>query len=427
MIRIGRSLLAIFLSSVVASAALAAPDKNPRALPELAGTTVSGWAVAAAGPDGRIAARAGGGAELGADGTVVRAMTPDTPVRIASISKLALALAIHRLADRGLLRLDDDASRHLGWTLRNPRWPDAPVTVRMLLRHEGSLSDAGGYGGRLGERLRDRIVEQSWSAARPGTAFDYSNLNSAILAEIVEVKTGQRFDRAMQALVFVPLGVRACFNWSSCPAGHADDGAILYRKSADFGETWAPDGPWVAQVDARRPAGGCPVGRADPAAPCAIDAYVPGSNGGLFGPQGGMRIAIAELALLGARLAANHGGFLNPESHAALFRAVAVRPPPDGAGEETDPGLMRFYSEGGLHCFSGDGATGGDQPMAPRPMVGCGHLGKAYGLLSGLVIEPASGVSRAWALTGTGRKPRDGRLSRFHAEEEVLAAIAFGL
>lgn len=395
--------------------------------PELAGTPVSGWAVAAAGPGEWMQARAEGGAELAADGRIVRAMTPDTPVRIASISKVALALAIHRLADRGALRLDDEASRHLGWPLRHPRFPDTPVTIRMLLRHEGSLSDAGGYGGRLGEQLRDRIGPESWSAAKPGTAFDYSNLNSAILAEIVEVKTGQRFDRAMQALVFQPLGIRSCYNWSSCPAGFADSGAALYRKSMDYGQTWAPDGPWMAQVDAERPSDNCPVGRVDPALPCDLDAYVPGTNGGLFSPQGGMRIAISELALLGARLVANHGGFLKSESHAALFRPVPVKPPPSLAGEETDPGLMQYYSEGGLHCFSGTGIVGGDQPLSPRPMRGCGHLGEAYGLLSGLVIDPASGVARAWALTGTARAPQAGRVSRFHGEEEALAGIAYGL
>lgn len=414
---LGRALAAMLLCS--ATTALA--------LPELAGTTVAGWAVAAAGPGGWMEARAEGGAELSAEGAIMRPMTPDSPVRIASISKLALALAIHRLADAGRLRLDDDASRHLGWNLRHPRFPEAPVTIRMLLRHEGSISDAAGYGGRLGEQLRDRISQNSWSAARPGTAFDYSNLNSAILAEIVEVKTGQRFDRAMQDLVFAPLGVKACFNWSSCPPGHAGSGAILYRKSADYGGNWAPDGPWVAQVDAERPADGCPVARADPATACNLDRYVPGTHGGLFAPQGGTRIAISELALLGARLAANQNGFLKPASHAALFRAVAVRPPPERAGEETDAGLMQFYSEGGLHCFSGTGAAGGDQPLSPMPMGGCGHLGSAYGLLSGLVIDPATGMARAWALTGSAQRPGPGRVSRFHVEEEALATMAFGL
>jgi CubicO group peptidase (beta-lactamase class C family) len=348
-------------------------------------------------------------------------MTAETPVRIASISKLALALALHRLADRGVLALDDDASHHLGWALRNPAHPDTPVTIRQLLRHESSLSDAGGYGGTLGQRLRDTLTPRSWSPAAPGTAFDYSNLNSAILAEIVEAKTGERFDRAMQALVFAPLGIRACFNWSSCPEGHAEAGAVLYRKSTDFGETWAPEGPWVAQVDYERPAGGCPVRRAEGAA-CDLAGYAPGTNGGLFGPQGGLRVSVAELARLGQALLVNEGRFLSPRARAELFRALPVKAGGDGA--ETDTRLMRFWSAGGLHCFSGDGQPGGDQPTAPAAMTGCGHLGEAYGLFSALVIDPRAGTVMAWAMTGSAEKPRPGAVSRFNASEEALAARA---
>lgn len=404
----------ILAAALIAGAAPAAAD-----LPVAGEVMLSGYAVAVGRRTGPLLLDSAGAAELSPDGDAIRPMTADTPVRIASVSKLALALAIHRLADRDLLALDDDASAHLGWRLRNPAHPDAPVTIRQLLRHESSLSDAGGYGGRLGERLRDTLGPKSWSAAPPGTAFDYANLNSAILAEIVEARTGERFDRAMQALVFQPLGVRACFNWSACPPGHAEAGAVLYRKSSDHGASWQPDGPWVAQVDSERPAGNCPVRRADGAA-CALDGYAPGTNGGLFGPQGGLRISVAELARLGQALLRNEGGFLSPRARSDLFRRVPVRA--GGDGEETDVRLMRFWSAGGLHCFSGDGRPGGDQPTAPAVMPGCGHLGEAYGLFSALVLDPKGGTVMAWAMTGSAEKPRPGAVSRFNASEEALAA-----
>jgi len=409
--------------AAVLALCLAGGARGEDGLPVLAGVEASGWAVAYA--DGRrVVADAQGGAALTGDGRVVRPMTAQTPVRIASVSKLALALALNRLADAGKLSLDDDASMHLGWPLRHPDFPDAIISIRMLLRHEGSVSDAGGYGGKLGERLRDRIGAQSWSAARPGTQFDYSNLNSALLAEIVEAVTGARFDRAMATLVFQPLGVAACFNWSGCAPGFADGGAVLYRKSADFGEHWDRHGPWVAQVDAERPAEGCPVQRPD-GLPCDLTRYVPGDNGGLFSPQGGLRISVQALAQLGAAVAANRGGFLKPETHKALFRAMPVQPHGDGA--ESDARLTRYWSAGGLHCFSGDGAVGGDQPLAPRPTAGCGHLGEAYGLYSALVMNAVTGDARAWAMTGSADDPPAGRRSRFNAMAEELAARAYGL
>ncbi len=392
------------------------------ALPRLAGVPVAGFALATVTANGRLVARAEGGAELAPDGTILRPLLPETPMRVASVSKVVVALAILRLADRGQIDLDADASRALGRPLRNPAHPQVPVTIRMLLRHESSLSDAGGYAATLGTRLEDLLGPKAWSAAAPGTAFDYANLNSVMLATIVEMQTGLRFDQAAQALVLGPLGVQGCFNWSACPEGFAASGAVLYRKSADFGATWQPDGPWVPQVDSERPAGGCPV-RLAPGAPCALDTYRPGTNGGLFAPQGGLRISVTELARLGQALLANRGGFLKAETHAALFRARAVAR--SGTGDETDPKLMRFWSEGGLHCFSGTGEAGADQPLSPRPMAGCGHLGEAYGLFSALVIDPASGTVHAWALTGSAEKPPPGQRSRFNALEEALAALAF--
>ncbi len=402
--------------------ALAAPAGAEDALPRLAGVPVAGFVHAAATPGGAVRATAEGAAELAPDGTVLRPLSPETPLRLASISKVVVALAILRLADRGQLDLDADAGRALGRPLRNPAHPHAPVTIRMLLRHESSLSDAGGYAATLGTRLEDLLGPRAWSPAAPGTVFDYANLNSVVLATIVEMQTGLRFDRAARMLVLDPLGVQGCFNWSGCPEGFAASGATLYRKSADFGETWQPGGPWIPQVDAERPAGGCPV-RPPPGAPCALDAYLPGTNGGLFAPQGGLRMSVAELARMGAALLANRGGFLKAETHAALFRPRAVAR--SGAGDETDPKLMRFWSDGGLHCFSGTGEPGADQPLAPRPMAGCGHLGEAYGLFSALVMDPAAATVHAWALAGSADRPPPGRVSRFNALEEALAAMAF--
>jgi CubicO group peptidase (beta-lactamase class C family) len=387
----------------------------------LGGVEVPGYALFAVAKGGLAAKTVtSGAAEIGPDGATVRALSADTPVRIASISKVAVALALHRLAEAGRIALDDEASAHLGWTLRNPAHPQKPVTIRQMMRHESSLSDAGGYAFVLGERLQDRIGPESWSRAAPGTAFDYANLNQAILGQLIEQVTGKRFDVAMQELVFAPLQLEACYNWSSCPPGFAGKGAVLYRKAPSSDGPWNAQGPWVAQVDARRP-GDCPV-RVAEGKPCDLAAYVPGTNGALFSPQGGLRISVSELGLLGLRLLDPDFGFLSPETIASLFRPVPVKP--GGSGEETDTALMQYWSEGGLHCFSGNGKPDGDQPLSPQPLKGCGHLGNAYGLLSGLVIDPGAGTVVAYALTGSSAPPPPGKVSRFTAPEEALIARA---
>jgi CubicO group peptidase (beta-lactamase class C family) len=158
----------------------------------------------------------------------------------------------------------------------------------------------------------------------------------------------------------------------------------------------------------------------------ALEAYVPGTNGGLFSPQGGLRISPAELARLGRMLLANDGRFLSPATIDSLFEAR-----PTGAmgpGEESDPRFMQFWSLGGLQCLSATGAAGGDQPLAPRRSRWCGHAGDAWGLRSGLWIDREAGLAHAFAITGTAADPATtpGRVSRFHPDEERMLAILAG-
>src|SRR5687767_14346722 len=49
-----------------------------------------------------------------------RELSVEDPVRVASISKLIVALGVMRLVEQGRIDLDSDVSRSLGWELRNP-------------------------------------------------------------------------------------------------------------------------------------------------------------------------------------------------------------------------------------------------------------------------------------------------------------------
>lgn len=67
-----------------------------------------------------------------------RKITADDPVRVASVSKLVTTIGVMRLVEDGKLDLDADVSTYLGWTLRHPRFPDTPITLRLLLSHRSS-------------------------------------------------------------------------------------------------------------------------------------------------------------------------------------------------------------------------------------------------------------------------------------------------
>jgi CubicO group peptidase (beta-lactamase class C family) len=335
-----------------------------------------------------------------------RALTIDDPARIASVSKLVVALGVIRLVEQGRLDLDRDVSEYLGWPLRNPSFPDRPVTLRLLLSHRSSLKDGVDYAVPLGTQLRTVLADPAAFDAEhpPGTFFRYSNLNFPVIASVMESATGERFDRLMARLVLQPLGLDSCFNWTTCSDSAVARAAVLYE----------PDGTVLRDdLGGRRPA--CPVLVPDGAA-CDLSRYEPGSNGALFSPQGGLRISVRDLAAIG-RLMLNRGAPLVSEQSLALLIGPEWRF--DGTNGETEEG---FYCAYGLAVQSLPVAQPGcrdDLFDGGRAMIG--HAGDAYGLRSGLWVDPQRRIGIAYFATGNGDDPPRGR-SAYRRIEEMLAA-----
>jgi len=58
-----------------------------------------------------------------------------------SVSKTVTAATLMGLWEEGRFQLDDDVNRYLSFPIRNPRYPDTPVTFRMLLTHTSSVAE----------------------------------------------------------------------------------------------------------------------------------------------------------------------------------------------------------------------------------------------------------------------------------------------
>jgi CubicO group peptidase (beta-lactamase class C family) len=344
-----------------------------------------------------------------ADRAAGRALTIDDPVRIASITKLHVALGVMRLVEQGKLDLDEDVSGHLGWTLRNPAFPDRPITLRLILSHRSSLRDDAGYALPLDMTIEKAVAApEAWDKEHPpGSFFRYSNLGFPVVASVMEQATGERFDRLMDRLVLKPLELDACFNWTTCSDSRIARAAVLY----------APDGSVVRDdLKGVRPA--CPVVPASNGG-CDLAAYRLGSNGALFSPQGGLRISVRDLAKVGGLLLrrgrlADGSRFLGEASLAEMERLHWRF---DGGNGETEGS---FYCGYGLatqilaQCAPKDDPFGDGKPRI-------GHAGDAYGLRSGLWIDRSTGRGIAYFATGLGDDPPRGR-SAYRSIEEWLAA-----
>ena len=346
-----------------------------------------------------------------------RKVTAGDPVRVASISKLVTAIGVMRLVEEGKLDLDADVSERLGWPLRHPAFPDRPITLRLLLSHRSSLTDAAGYYAvPLGSELRTIPDDpRAWDSEHaPGTYFRYTNLNFPLVAMVMEAATGERFDRLMERLVLQPLGIEACFNWDACSEATAARAVVLYDAAGK---------PVRDDLHGRKPA--CAVLTSDDG-DCDLSRWRPGTNGALFSPQGGLRISANGLARIGHLLLGDGSvdgvRLLQPASVQALVQPLWTYAPGTGLTFEEDSGPDRgFFCRYGLST----------QTLA-TPVEGCrddpfgdgvarvGHSGSAYGLLSGLWVDRAAGTGVAYFATGLPGE-RSGGQSAFSVVEESLA------
>lgn len=347
-----------------------------------------------------------------ADRAAGRAVTADSPVRIASISKLVTTLGVLRLVDQGQLNLDRDVSDYLGWRLRNPAFPDQAITLRLLLSHQASLRDGGeGYIIPLGVTLQERLADAAmWDAEHGPQAgwFAYGNINFPVAASVIERVTGERFDVAISRLVLKPLQLDACFNWGAgCSADAFRGAAILYRASGE-----------VARDDLHGQPPLCPVVPAKDGS-CDLSRYQPGENGALFGPQGGLRISMTDLARVGQMLARRGKGFLSARSYREMTRAQWHTGPGKGGVGEYGENTGFFCGYGlGLQRIGG-GGTGCKDDLFGDGKLRMGHAGEAYGLRSGLWWDPVTGKGLAFFTSAVADDTPTGR-SAFTAIEEAV-------
>jgi CubicO group peptidase (beta-lactamase class C family) len=346
-----------------------------------------------------------------ADRSTGRAVTADDPVRIASVSKLVVALGVMRLVETGTLDLDRDVSAWLGWQVRNPAFPDDAITLRLLLSHRASLTDRVDYALPFDRSIRDALADpKAWdSDHRPGSFFRYANLNFPLIASVMEAATGERFDRLMARLVINPLGLDACFNWAACPDATIARAVTLYGANGE---------PRRDDDHGKRPA--CPI---VPAADgnCDLTRWKAGFNGASFSPQGGLRISVRDLAKIGQMLLSDGGGFLSKRSIDLLLAPVWTYDGGNGLTGEATAGTLCRYGlatqtlatrhKGCREDLFGDGV--------PR----VGHAGDAYGLRSGLWIDRKAGTGVACFVTGVPDDATLGKDTSFTEAEVMMARV----
>ena len=183
-------------------------------------------AVAAVARDGKVGYLTAVGVQ---DLTTRAPMTPRSLFRIYSMTKAVTAVAVMQLHDEGRFRLDDPVSKYLPEFAdvrvvdspgAAPRPPARPITIEDLLLHTSGLGHRTSELYRaLAVRLRtDTLPEFVRKITRaplmedPHTRFRYSEATT-VLGRLVEVWSGQPFDRYLTTRVLQPLGMSDTVFW----------------------------------------------------------------------------------------------------------------------------------------------------------------------------------------------------------------------
>jgi CubicO group peptidase (beta-lactamase class C family) len=149
-----------------------------------------------------------------------RAVTPQTPFILASVSKSFTGLAIMQLAQAGQLELDSPVSTILDW------FPYESITVQHLLYQTSGFSSVSGSSYLINqlhdvdalENTMHRVTTDYPPTTEAGANFAYSNTNYDLLGLIVQAISGQSFEEYVETNIFIPLEMSN--SYTSLEAAH---------------------------------------------------------------------------------------------------------------------------------------------------------------------------------------------------------------
>ncbi|MBC7524301.1 MAG: beta-lactamase family protein [Flavobacterium sp.] len=141
---------------------------------------------------------------------------PETPLHIASVSKVLTATAILKLIDAKKISLDDKLTTYF----KGFPYPD--VTIKTLLNHRSGIRKYSYFTDNKAiwdksktmtnkDILNIIITKNIPLEYKTDTHFSYCNTNYVLLALVIEKITGMKYREAMKKIIFEPLEMKDTF------------------------------------------------------------------------------------------------------------------------------------------------------------------------------------------------------------------------
>ncbi len=202
-------------------------------------------------------------------------LTDDCIFRIASISKSFSATSIMQLAERKKLSIDQDVSELIGFKVRNPKFPETVITLRLMMSHLSSINDSQGYFSLDAiNPEKNPNWAKSYSNYEPGKGYAYCNLNFNMIGTIIEKVSGERFDQYVIKHVLDPLKLYGGYDVDGLDKSRF---ASIYEYRADSTKFVLSEGAYASRAK-------------------DLSNYVMGYSTPVFSPTGGMKISAPDLA-----------------------------------------------------------------------------------------------------------------------------------
>lgn len=137
-------------------------------------------------------------------------LNSESRMRIGSITKTYTAVLVLKAVEEGRLKLTDSLS------VWYPQWPNAgQITLEMLLKHRSSIFNfteiPGGTAWEEQPHTQEEFIVYAsayGSNFPPGTDYEYSNTNYALLGFILEKVYRLDFNALLQEKIARPLGLK---------------------------------------------------------------------------------------------------------------------------------------------------------------------------------------------------------------------------
>ena len=149
--------------------------------------------------------------------------TLQTILPIGSVSKTFIGFSIMNAVDLGYFNLQTNINDILPFKVINPNYPNEIITINHLVTHTSGLVDnekqyikTYNAGKKPNEELSDFLKKyylpngefyskSNFAKTKPGEAYSYSNIASALAAYLIEVKANKTFAEFTKEHIFNPL------------------------------------------------------------------------------------------------------------------------------------------------------------------------------------------------------------------------------